>query len=204
MMAARSSQAWAPSFPKSSGKAAGATIPIAAKAAIASAFRPAYQAGWQRECSQTLPSVPIPKGNRGSRGCSPPPQPKQLSCRRAHGVAVQPFGKAPGDGTGFGLFARQQAIQFADVDPLVEEDLPVLGRPTVPARQQQPYDLGLVTRQQIEHNGRRRRARFQHQIVAVDTEFVAAGAGHPQCVGRAHAVYTFGGGTRSAPSGWCD
>ena len=33
-----------PVFPKSSGKFAGALIPIWASAAIASAFRPAYQA----------------------------------------------------------------------------------------------------------------------------------------------------------------
>src|SRR5262249_44231626 len=54
-------------------------IPIFANSEIASAFRLAYQAGWQRECSQTLLSTPIPKGNRGSRGSSSPPQPKQLS-----------------------------------------------------------------------------------------------------------------------------
>src|SRR5437868_8947859 len=39
----------APFLPKSSGKLADAAIPIAANATIASALRPAYQTGWQRE-----------------------------------------------------------------------------------------------------------------------------------------------------------
>ena len=53
-----------PFFPKSFGKFAGALIPISASAAIASAFRPAYQAEEQTECSQTSPALPMPMGRR--------------------------------------------------------------------------------------------------------------------------------------------
>jgi hypothetical protein len=49
-----------PFFPKSSGKLAGAAIPIAASAATASAFRPAYQVGQQRESNLTWPVLSTP------------------------------------------------------------------------------------------------------------------------------------------------
>ncbi len=54
--------------------------------------------------------------------------------RRAHRIAVQPFGDAAGEGAGLGLRARQPAIELGDARPLVEEGPPVLARPAVARR----------------------------------------------------------------------
>ena len=51
--------------------------------------------------------------------------------RRAHRIAVQPLGYAAGEGAGLGFRARQTAIELGDAGVLVEERLPVLGRPAV-------------------------------------------------------------------------
>ncbi len=48
------------------GNSVGSAIPIAAKAAIASALRPARQVVQQRECSQAWPVDSVPKGRIGS------------------------------------------------------------------------------------------------------------------------------------------
>ena len=88
--------------------------------------------------------------------------------RRAFRIAVQPFDDAAGKGLGLGLRTRQSAIELDDAGALVEEDLPVLGRPAVFGRPQQRHDLGLVTGERIEHRGRRCRGRLQHQVVAID------------------------------------
>jgi hypothetical protein len=49
-----------PFFPKLSGNSFNGAIAIVARAATASALRPACQAGQQRECSQTWPSGSVP------------------------------------------------------------------------------------------------------------------------------------------------
>jgi hypothetical protein len=59
-------------------------------------------------------------------------------------------------GAGFGLQSQQAAIKLGDPGALVEEDLPVLSRPAVPAGLQQRHDVGLVTRQQVEDYSWRR------------------------------------------------
>ena len=51
--------------------------------------------------------------------------------RRAHRVAVQPFSDTAGKGLGLGFGARQPAIELGNAGALVEERLPVLGRPAV-------------------------------------------------------------------------
>jgi hypothetical protein len=51
------------------GNSVGSAIPIAAKAAIASALRPACQVGQQREWSQAWPVDSVPKGRIGSGAC---------------------------------------------------------------------------------------------------------------------------------------
>ena len=98
------------------------------------------------------------------------------SCRRAFRIAVQPFDDAAVEGLCLGLRPRQSAIELDDAGSLVKEDLPVLGRPAVFGRPKQRHDLGLVTRQEIDHGRRRRRRRLQHQVVAVDSEFDAGSA----------------------------
>jgi hypothetical protein len=45
-----------------------------------------------------------------------------------------------------GLGARQPGLKLGDPGALVEEGLPVLGRPGVATRPQQHHDIGLVTR----------------------------------------------------------
>src|ERR1700722_17106401 len=65
--------------------------------------------------------------------------------RRAHRVAVEPLGDAAREGARLGLIARETAFELADASSFVEEDLPVLGRPSVRTRPQQRHDAGLVT-----------------------------------------------------------
>ena len=52
---------------------------------------------------------------------------------RAHEVAVQPFHGTAGKRQGLSLIAREPAIELGDPRSLVEEHLPVFGRPAVPA-----------------------------------------------------------------------
>jgi len=49
------------------------------------------------------------------------------SGRRAHEVAVQPFGNAAGEGTRFGFAPRQLGLRLGDARPLLEEGEPLLG-----------------------------------------------------------------------------
>ena len=53
--------------------------------------------------------------------------------RRAHRIAVQPFGDAAGEGASLGLVARQPAVELGNARPFVEEGPPVLARPAVAA-----------------------------------------------------------------------
>jgi hypothetical protein len=76
--------------------------------------------------------------------------------RRSRWISVQPFDDAAEKGAGFGLQSQQAAIKLGDPGALVEEDLPVLSRPAVPAGLQQRHDVGLVTRQQVEDYSWRR------------------------------------------------
>src|SRR5208282_540265 len=107
--------------------------------------------------------------------------------RRAHGVAVQPFSNATGEGASLGLGTRQPAVEFGDAGPLLEEHLPVLNRPAVTARPEQRYDASLVTRQGVEQSGRRRHGRRQRQIVAVEPKFNPGGASRLQGFDRAQS-----------------
>lgn len=54
--------------------------------------------------------------------------------RRALEGAVHPFDEAAFEGARLGFPARQAAIELRDAGALVEIDLPVLGRPSVPSR----------------------------------------------------------------------
>ena len=42
-----------------------------------------------------------------------------LRCR-PHGIAVQPFGDAAGEGAGLGLGAQQTAVELGDARPLIK------------------------------------------------------------------------------------
>jgi hypothetical protein len=75
---------------------------------------------------------------------------------------IQPFRHAAGKGAGLGLRTRQSAIELDGACTLVEEDLPVLGRPAIFGWAQQRHDAGLVTRQEIDHSRRGRHGRRQH------------------------------------------
>ena len=140
------------------GRCSSCSIPMVARAATASAFRPACHAGQQRECSQAWPVGSVPKRQQRRHGhCSLPPQPRQRPGGERTGVAVQPFGDAAGEGAGLGLGARQPAIELGDARPLVEEGAPVLGRPAVVAGRKQRDHVRLVAGQQVEDGGGRRR-----------------------------------------------
>ena len=52
-------------------------------------------------------------------------------CQRLRRIAVQPLDDATGKRMGLGLRPRQSRVELDDACPLVEEDLPVLGRPAV-------------------------------------------------------------------------
>ena len=80
--------------------------------------------------------------------------------RRAHRIAVEPFGDAAREGAGFGLFARQPAVELGDARPFVEEGPPVFARPAVaprvktrgPSDRQRP--VALKSRPGVEIAGR--------------------------------------------------
>ena len=107
-------------------------------------------------------------------------------CQRVRRIAVQPLDDAAGKRLGLGLRPRQSRVELDDACPLVEEDLPVLGRPAVTAGPKQRHNLGLVTGQEIDHGSWRRHRRRQNQVFAVDTELDAGSPRRLQSVSRAH------------------
>ena len=143
------------------------------------AFRAAYQAGQQRECSQSVAGRFDAIGQQRIVGVFTIAASETAPCRRAFRIAVQPFDDATGKGLCLGLRTRQSAIELNDAGTLVKEDLPVLRRPAVFGRPKQHHDLGLVPGQRIEHRRRRRRRRLQHQVVTVDPEMHT---GSPRCL----------------------
>ncbi len=76
--------------------------------------------------------------------------------RRAHRVAVEPFGDATGKGAGLGLIAWQASVELGNARPFIEEGPPVFAQSAVAARAQQSDHLCLVTRRKVQHGGRRR------------------------------------------------
>ena len=106
-------------------------------------------------------------------------------------VAVAPLDYASLECLCVRLRSRQSAIEFGDPRPLVEENLPVLSRPSIIHGPQQRHDLGLVARQRLDHGGRRRRWCLQYQVVAIDLELDADGACHAECLNRAHTMRFF-------------
>ena len=189
----------------------GALIPIAASADTALACRASYQAGQQRECSQTWPVGSVPKGSSGSWACSRSPHPRQ-----------RPAGER--SGLRFSHSTTQQAKAWASASargsPPSNSTMPARSskktcqssrRPAVFGRPKQRHDLGLVPGERIEHGGRRCRGRVQHEVVAIECEFYTGGAGRLESLGRAHSrvlqpgapVFSgadWGGGFASAPS----
>jgi hypothetical protein len=82
-------------------------------------------------------------------------------------VSVEPFRHAAGKRACFSLGSRQPTVKLGDGGALVEEDLPILGRPISSA--EQPQDVGFVSRQEIEHSRTRWRGRFEFQVFAIET-----------------------------------
>ena len=51
---------------------------------------------------------------------------KAATGRRAHRVAVEPFGGTAGEGAGLGLIPWQAAVKLGNARPFIEEGPPVL------------------------------------------------------------------------------
>ena len=162
-------------LPKSSGNSAGGAIPIAARAATASALRPACQAGQQRECSQTWPVGSMPWGSsaivrhdRRHRRRGSVPAASARSCgsairrrsRRRRGL--RPRGAA-------GRHRTRRCRPARRKTPASPRPTSRRGRAAAAPRCP-PCDA-------TEDRGRggRRRVSLQHQVVAVDPKFDAGG-----------------------------
>ena len=93
--------------------------------------------------------------------------------RRA--IAVDPLRHTARERMCLGLGPGQPTIEFGDGGALVKEDLPILRRPAIISWVQQPQDVGLVQRQEIEHRLRGLCRRLKFQVVAIDTHADANG-----------------------------
>ena len=72
--------------------------------------------------------------------------------RRLHQLPVEPFGNAAGEGASFGFCPAAAAFELGDARPLLEERVPVLGRPAAGAGSQQTH-VGLVPSEAVEKTG---------------------------------------------------
>src|SRR5258708_26408907 len=63
---------------------------------------------------------------------------------RTDGIAIQPFRDAAGEGALLCFRARERPIKLQDVHTLLEEDLPVLGRPAINGWSQHSQDARFV------------------------------------------------------------
>jgi hypothetical protein len=101
--------------------------------------------------------------------------------RRAHGISVQPLLRAAGEGAGLGLAARQSAIELGDARPLVEEDIPILGRPAVIGREGRSVLAGRCYCRLLDRAGIRQVRRWQ-KFLPRRAKFARTGS-HGQAVG---------------------
>src|SRR4051812_32681609 len=80
----------------------------------------------------------------------------------------------------------ETTVMFDNGGALVEKSLPVLDRPTIGLRPQQPNDPGLVARSEVENSRCRLLGCCPHEIVTLDFEFNSGLARRLQGLGRAH------------------
>jgi hypothetical protein len=85
-----------------------------------------------------------------------------------------------------GVGAQEATVEFSDCCPLFEVRPPVLCRPAVATGSQHGYDLGLVPPEFVEDSSWRLRSCLEREIVTVEGDFDAAGAGDFYGVRCAH------------------
>ena len=103
-------------------------------------------------------------------------------------LSVQPFANATGEGLCLRFHTREAAVELGDPGPLIEKQLPVLGRPTVVTSSQQSNDPGLIAGQGIENRCGWRRCGFEEQIVTNECDLDTGGPRRPQGFERCHSV----------------
>ena len=100
----------------------------------------------------------------------------QAAAERGHGrVTVEPFNHTMIECLSLGLGPRKPTFKLTNARSLFEEDVPILGRPTVRAWLQHRQDACFVAGQEVEDGRRRLRGCLKQQVAAIYLDVDAGG-----------------------------